>query len=82
MTDQPRAPRLAYDDPATPEEMCADCRAVGKNLHLERAARTIARPAPSLYFEDYPRELPKRDIEISVAAARLAGALNLQLDGD
>jgi len=82
MTDEHRAPRLAYDDPATPEEMRADCRAAGANLHLERAARAVARPAPSLYFEDYPRELPKRDIEISEAAARLAGALNLQLDGD
>ncbi len=51
-------------------------------LNLERAARTAIQPAPSIYFEDYPRELPKREIEISEAAARLAGALHLQLDGD
>lgn len=82
MSDEHRAPRLAYDDAATPEEMRADCRAVGENLHLERAARAVARPAPSLYFEDFPREQPKREIQISAAAARLAGALNLQLDGD
>jgi hypothetical protein len=82
MSDQHRTPRLAYDDPATPAEMRADCRAAGENLHLERAVRAVARPAPSLYFEDFPRELPKPEIEISAAAARLAGALNLQLDGD
>lgn len=82
MTDERRPARLAYDDPASPEEMRADCRAAGENLHLARAARRVARPAPSLYFEDFPREQPKREIEISEAAARLAGALNLQLDGD
>jgi hypothetical protein len=74
--------RRAYDDPSTPEEMYADARAVHEVLHLERAARTAVQPAPSIYFEDYPRELPKREIDISEAAARLAGALHLQLDGD
>ncbi len=82
MTDERRPARLAYDDPASPEEMRADCQAVGERLHLERAARAAVRTAPSLYFEDFPREVPKRQIEISAAAARLAGALNLQLDGD
>jgi hypothetical protein len=74
--------RRAYDDPATPAEMHADARRVHEVLRLERAARTAVQPAPSIHFEDYPRELPKREIEISEAAARLAGALNLQLDGD
>ena len=73
--------RLAYDDASTPEEMSADCRATGANLHLERAARAAVRPAPSLHFEDYPREVSKRgEIEISEAAARLANALHLHLD--
>jgi hypothetical protein len=80
MTTHELRPRLAYDDPATPAEMQADCRAVGEGL--ERAARAAVRPAPSLHFEDQPHEVTKRDIEISEAAARLAGALHLQLDGD
>ena len=37
-------------------------------------------PAPSIHFEDFPREVPKRDIEVSDAAARLANALHLHLD--
>ena len=69
MSDQ----RLAYDDPATPAEMSADCRA---------AAAALRRPAPSIRFEDYPQELPKREIAISEATARLAAALHLQVDGD
>jgi hypothetical protein len=77
------AGRLAYDDASTPAEMSADCRATGANLHLERAARAAVRPAPSIHFEDYPREVSKRgEIEISEAAARLAAAMNLQVDGD
>jgi len=75
--------RLAYDDASTPAEMSADCRATGANLHLERAARAAVRPAPSLHFEDYPREVAKRgELEISETAARLAAAMNLQVDGD
>jgi hypothetical protein len=82
MTDHRPATRLAYDDPASPAEMRADCRAVGESLRLRRAARAALGPAPSILFEDYPRELAKPEIEISEAAARLAGALHLQLDGD
>jgi hypothetical protein len=60
--------------------MRADCQVVGDNLRLERAARAAVRPAPGLTYDDYPREVRKRDIEISEAAARLAGALHLHLD--
>ncbi|GAA2148074.1 hypothetical protein GCM10009844_26070 [Nocardioides koreensis] len=81
MTAAKPSHRLAYDDASTPAEMSADCRAAGKNLHLERAARAAVAPAPSLHFEDYPREVGKRgEIEISEAAARLADALHLHLD--
>ncbi|HEX6149654.1 hypothetical protein [Nocardioides sp.] len=67
----------AYD----PAQMRADCAEVGRNLRLERAARKAAsEPSPSLHFEDFPRDLPKREIKISDAAARLAGALHLHLD--
>ena len=74
----------SYDDPATPSEMHADCVAVGRNLglqrRLERAAESAVRPAPSIYFDEYPREVSKREIKVSDAAARLANALHLHLD--
>ena len=40
----------------------------------------VAEPSPSLRFEDYPRDLPKREITINEATARLANALHLHLD--
>lgn len=55
--------------------MRADCLATGRNLRLERAAEKAVAPAPSLRFEDYPREVRKREIRVSEAAARLARAL-------
>jgi len=73
--------RLAYDDPATTTEMSSDCRAVEEALHLperrsaaERARRAAVRPAPSILFDDFPRELSKPSIGVSEAAARLATA--------
>ncbi len=80
MTAAKPSARLAYDDASTPQEMSADCRAAGQNLHLQKAARAAVEPAPSIHFEDYPREVAKREIRISDAAARLAGALHLHLD--
>jgi hypothetical protein len=70
----------AYDDLATPAQMREDCRAAGRNLRLERAAEKLAGPVPSIHFEDFPREVPKREITISAAAQRLANALELHLD--
>ena len=70
----------AYDDLTTPAEMHADCRAAGANLHLERAARRATRPAPSIHFDEQPAERAKPTIEISAAAARLAGALHFHLE--
>ncbi len=73
--------RAAYDDFATPEEMRADCVEVEHNLHLERAVeRAVTAEVPSIHFEDYPREVRKREIAVSDAAARLANALHLHLD--
>ena len=79
----------AYD----PAQMRADCAEVGRNLRLERALRdarfarsgtavrkAVSEPSPSLRYEDFPRDLPKREIAISEAAARLANALHLHLD--
>jgi hypothetical protein len=77
MTD---SSRLAYDEFSTPQQMRADCRATGRNLRLERAARAAVEPAPSIHFEDFPREVTKRDIRVSDAATRIANALHLHLD--
>ena len=72
--------RLSYDELSTPQQMRADCRATGRNLRLERAARAAVEPAPSIHFEDFPREVTKREIRVSDAATRLANALHLHLD--
>jgi hypothetical protein len=67
MTDS----RLAYDDPATPAEMGTDAL----------ATLTALGWVPSAVYQS--REVPKRgEVEIPTAAARLAAALHLQLDGD
>jgi hypothetical protein len=78
--------RLAYDDASTSSEMTSDCRAVEEALHLperrsaaERAARAVTRPAPSILFEDYPREVRKPTIAVDAAAARLGAALDQHL---
>jgi hypothetical protein len=65
----------ASDDFASVQQMRADCVATGRNLRLERAAERAVGPAPSLRYEDFPREVPKREIRVSDAAARLARAL-------
>ncbi len=73
-------PRLAYDDASSPHDMYADCRVVGVRLRWDRIAQAAARPAPSLHYRDFPTDLPKREIEVTEAAARLAAALHLHLD--
>ena len=74
------SPQPSYADLESPAQMHADCVVGGANLRLERAARAAVRPAPSIAYDDFPREVPKRDIAVSDAAARLAGALHLHLD--
>ncbi|MDN4172936.1 hypothetical protein QWY28_08295 [Nocardioides sp. SOB77] len=74
------APRPAYDDAATLAEMHDDCLAVGRNLRLDRVARAAAAPVPSLHFDEFPREVAKRDIRVDEAAQRIANALHLHLD--
>ncbi len=84
MADLPLAgPTPASDQLAAWRRTTDDCRAVGQNLRLpplQRAAERALAPAPSLHYADYPREVGKREIEISEAAARLAAALHLHLD--
>ena len=79
--------RLAYDDASSANEMTSDCKAVEAALHLPRRRTTgeqtthrAVKPAPSILFEDYPREVKKQEIAVSEAAARLGAALHLHLD--
>jgi len=80
MTTSRRPSHLVHDELGTPAELAADCRVVGRNLRLERAARAAVAAPPSIRFEDYPAEVGKREIRVSDAAARLANALHLHLD--
>ena len=83
-----RTSHLAYGELASPEEMSVDARAVGRNLRLpavgapelDEAASAAVTAAPSLRYEDFPREVAKREIRVSDAAARLANALHLHVD--
>ena len=60
--------------------MYADARATRDRLRLERVARAAVRPAPSLTYDDFPREVSKREIRVDEAAQRIANALHLHLD--
>lgn len=81
MTPRTPASHLVHDELSPAPEMAADCRATGANLRLERAIRAaVSGPRLSLRFEDYPSDVPKREIRVSEAAARIANALHLHLD--
>lgn len=75
--DQP-ASAPTYGENDSLAAMRADCEATHRELR--RAARLATRPAPSIRYEDQPREQRKPQIEISEAAARLAGALHFHLE--
>lgn len=66
--------------------MTLDCHAVAAALALpqrrtpgERARRAVGRPAPSLRYEDFPRDVAKPSIAVSAAASRLAAAFHPDL---
>ncbi|QWC85677.1 hypothetical protein KLP28_02630 [Nocardioidaceae bacterium] len=72
--------RLAYDDADTAATMAGDCAAVARTMHLPLRTRAfLTTPAPSLRYEDFPREVSKRDISVDAATAHLAAALELHL---
>jgi hypothetical protein len=75
MTSPDSPARLTHAELGSTHEMAEDCRATTRHLRLERAVRRMGSPAPSIRFEDYPREVAKRDVAVSAAAARLAEAL-------
>jgi hypothetical protein len=65
----------AYDDLDSPQTMHADAVAVGARLPL-----VAPRLAYTDLFTDWPTDLPKREIEVTEAAQRIANALHLHLD--
>jgi hypothetical protein len=65
----------AYDDLDSPQAMHADALAVGLRLPL-----VAPRLAYTDLYADYPTDLPKRQIEVTEAAQRIANALHLHLD--
>jgi len=84
MTDLSPTSRLAYDDLSPVGEMRHDAQragaALGLSSRLERASDALTRPAPSIHFADFPRDVAKTEITITAAAQRLANALSLHLD--
>jgi hypothetical protein len=75
--------RLAYDDQDSAHQMHDDCTACGSRIALPRQRidnSSVTMPAPSLEFDQYPREARKPEIEVSAAAAHLAARLHLHLD--
>ena len=80
MTANVPGSHLTYDELSTPTEMVADAREVVSSLRLERAVKAVVEQAPSIHFEDYPREVVKQEIRVSAAATRIANALHLHLD--
>ncbi|HET7682513.1 MAG TPA: hypothetical protein VFK34_02450 [Marmoricola sp.] len=75
--------RLAYDDQDSTLQMQADCVACATRLPRPRTAvdvsAVLAEP-PSLEYDDFPVDQPKRAITVSEAAAHLASRLHLHLD--
>lgn len=67
-----------YEELSSPADLRADCEAV--NRRMSDIGIRAGRPAPSIHFDEFPRDVPKRGIEISEAAQRLANALHLHLD--
>ncbi len=76
-TSSPSGAHLTHAELDTPSRLREDGAAVGRELRLERIARAAAAGAPSLTYDAFPREVGKRDIEVTEAAARIAKALGL-----
>ncbi|MCW2806876.1 MAG: hypothetical protein JWQ93_831 [Marmoricola sp.] len=75
--------RLAYHDQDSANQMHADCTACASSITMPRQridSTSVTMPAPSLEFDQFPREVRKPVIEVSDAAAHLASRLHLHLD--
>jgi hypothetical protein len=80
MSPVPSRSHSSYDEIDSPATMREDAAATGRALRLDRVARAAAAGAPSLEYDDFPREISKREIAVDDAAARIANALHLHLD--
>ncbi len=80
MSASDRSSQLPYADLSSVAEMSRDCHEARRRLALDEAARAAVRPAPSITYDAFPREVVKQPIAVSDAAARLAGALHLHLN--
>jgi hypothetical protein len=74
--------RLAYDDQDSTLKMRTDCTACASQMGLpqQRISPEDLAQAPSIEFDDYPREIRKPEITVSDAAAHLASRLHLHLN--
>ena len=80
MTFSTPGSHLIHDEFPSTSEMASDARGVVSCLRLERVVEAAVKPAPSIHFDDYPREVVKHEIQVSAAATRIANALYLHLD--
>ncbi len=77
-----------YFDADSTATMSADCTACAHEMQIPRTRRPgpalisskLMGQAPSISYDDFPREIRKTEINISEAAARLANKLHLHLD--
>ena len=73
--------RLAYDEQDTAVQMHLDCTACASQMGLPEPRITPdLLEAPSIEFDELPRETRKPEITVSEAAAHLAARLHLHLD--
>ena len=78
---------LPYSDADTTATMAADCTACAHEMQIPQASPLgrqvdleLMGQAPSIGYDDFPREIRKTEINVSEAAARLASKLHLHLD--
>ncbi|GAB2985522.1 hypothetical protein [Nocardioides montaniterrae] len=67
-----------YEEPGSPTELKDSCEAVTRLLRA--AADRALKPAPSIHFDEFVQDVPKKAIAISEAARKLAGAIHFHLD--
>ena len=74
--------RLAYDDQDTTGKMHLDCTACAAQMNIpqQRITPELVENAPSIEFDDFPREIRKPEITVTEATAHLAARLHLHLD--
>ena len=74
--------RLAYDDQDSTVKMHLDCAACAAEMGLRAPTLSaeLLEDVPPIAYDALPREVGKREITISEAAAHLASRLHLHLD--